>query len=130
MIPLDVKLTSIQVQYEARSYKIDSGSGRGYQFLKIKAPDSKQEETLLNAFLQKVELLKRNFQYGQPIAKNLIPPDYRTRYGITNLFRVELPLYWRMLYTVMDGNSGDETLVIVVDLVNHRKYNKIFGYKN
>jgi hypothetical protein len=101
-----------------------------YQYLKIKAPDSKQEETLLHAFLQKVELLKRNFQYGQPIAKNLIPPDYRTKYGITNLFRVELPLYWRMLYTVMDGNSGDETLVIVVDLVNHRKYNKIFGYKN
>jgi hypothetical protein len=29
MIPLGVKLTLIQVQYEAGSYKIDSGSGRG-----------------------------------------------------------------------------------------------------
>jgi hypothetical protein len=83
VIPLDVKLTSIQVQYEARSYKIDSGSGEEvYQFLKTKAPDSKQEETLLNAFLQKVELLKRNFQYGQPIAKNLIPPDIEQSMGL------------------------------------------------
>jgi hypothetical protein len=101
-----------------------------YQYLKIKVPDSKQEEVLLNAFLQKVELIKRNFQYGQPIAKNLIPSDYKTKYGITNLFRVELPLFWRMLYTLMDGDSDDETLVIVVDLIDHRKYNKKFGYKN
>ncbi len=28
-----------------------------YQYLKIKAPDSKQEEVLLIAFLQKVELI-------------------------------------------------------------------------
>jgi hypothetical protein len=101
-----------------------------YQCLKTKASDSKQEETLFNAFLQKVELIKRNFQYGQPIAKKLIPSDYKTKYGITNLFRVELPLFWKMLYTVMDGNSGNETIVIVVDLIDHRKYNKIFRYKN
>lgn len=77
-----------------------------YQYLKIKAPNSKQEEILLNAFLHKVELIKRDFQYGQPIAKNLIPSEYKTKYGITNLFRVELPLFWRMLYTAIEGNSG------------------------
>lgn len=101
-----------------------------YQYLRIKAPDSKQEEAILNAFLQKVELIKINFQYGQPIAKNLIPSEYKSKYGITNLFRVELPLFWRMLYTLMDDNSGAETIVIVVDLINHKKYNKKFGYKN
>jgi len=101
-----------------------------YQYLKIKAPDSKQEEVILNAFLQKVELIKRNFQYGQPIAKNLIPSEYKIKYGITNLFRVELPLFWRMLYTLMDDNPGAEIIVIVVDLIDHKKYNKKFGYKN
>jgi hypothetical protein len=34
-----------------------------------KASDSKQEDAILNAFLQKVELLKDNVHYGQPIAK-------------------------------------------------------------
>jgi hypothetical protein len=101
-----------------------------YQYLKIKATDSKQEEILLNAFLQKVELIKTDIQYGQPIAKNRIPSEYKIKYEITNLFRVELPLFWRLLYTLIDGNSVDETLVIVVDLMDHRKYNKKFGYKN
>jgi hypothetical protein len=41
-----------------------------YQFLKIKAPDSKQEETLLNAFLQKVELL-RNGEKINPTIINI-----------------------------------------------------------
>ena len=43
------------------------------------------------------ELLKDNVHYGQPIAKKLIPAEYKTKYGITNLFRVELPNFWRML---------------------------------
>jgi len=101
-----------------------------YQSLKIKAPYSKQEEVLLNAFLNRIELMKKNIQYGQPIAKNLIPHEYKLKYGITNLFRVELPYFWRMLYTLMEGNSGEETIIIVVDLFDHKKYNKKFGYKN
>jgi hypothetical protein len=100
-----------------------------YQYLKIKAPNSKQEEVLLNSFLHKVELIKRNFQYGQPVAKNLIPSEYKTKYGITNLFRVELPLFWRMLYTAMDGVSGEEIIVVVIDLIDHKNYNKKFRYK-
>lgn len=56
-----------------------------YQNLMSKVSDSKQEEVILNAFLQKVELLKENIHYGQPIAKKLIPAEYKTRYGITNL---------------------------------------------
>ena len=41
-----------------------------YQNFMSKASDSKQEEAILNSFLQKVELLKGNVHYGQPIAKN------------------------------------------------------------
>lgn len=43
-----------------------------------KASDSKQEEIILNAFLQKVELIKENVQHGQQIAKKLIPAEYKT----------------------------------------------------
>jgi hypothetical protein len=31
---------------------------------------------ILNAFLQKVELLKEDIHYGQPIAKKLIPAEW------------------------------------------------------
>ncbi|AKB23616.1 hypothetical protein MSMTP_0147 [Methanosarcina sp. MTP4] len=63
-----------------------------YQDLMNKASGSKQEEAILNSFLQKVELLKENIHYGQPIAKKLIPAEYKTSYGITNLFRARVPL--------------------------------------
>jgi hypothetical protein len=53
-----------------------------------------------------VELLKKDVYYGQPVAKKLIPAEYKTKYGITNLFRVELPYFWRMLYTLTAGSSG------------------------
>jgi len=62
-----------------------------YQDLMNKASGSKQEEAILNSFLQKVELLKENVHYGQPISKKLIPAEYKTRYGITNLFRARVP---------------------------------------
>ena len=56
-----------------------------YNFMN-KASDSKQEEVIINAFFHKVELIKENVHYGQPIAKKLITVEYKTKYGITNLF--------------------------------------------
>jgi len=94
-----------------------------------KVSDSKQEEIILNAFLQKIELLEEDVHYGQPIAKKLIPAEYKTKYGITNLFRVELPNFWRMLYTLTSGSSGIEIIVLVLDIIDHKKYDKKFGYK-
>jgi len=100
-----------------------------YHYFMSKAPDSKQEEVILNVFLQKVELLKENVHYGQPIAKKLIPAEYKAKYGITNLFKVELPNFWRMLYALTSGSSGIEIIVLVLDIIDHKKYDKKFGYK-
>ena len=62
----------------------------------------------LNFFVhqrQKSELIKVNPHYGNPISKKLIPQENKDKYGIANLFRIELPDYWRMLYTLTDGES-------------------------
>jgi hypothetical protein len=75
-----------------------------------------------------VELIKENVHYGQSLAKKLILVEYKTKYGITNLFRVELPNFWRMLYTLTSGSSS-EIIVLVLDIINHKKYDKKFGYK-
>lgn len=100
-----------------------------YHNLMNKASDSKQDVVLLKAFLQKVELLKENVHYGQPIAKKLIPDEYKTKYEITNLFRVEFPFFWRMLYMLTAGSSSIEIIVLVLDITDHKKYDKKFGYK-
>ncbi|MFZ2455999.1 MAG: hypothetical protein WAX07_05945 [Candidatus Altiarchaeia archaeon] len=48
---------------------------------------------------------------------------------MTNLFRIELPNYWRMLYTLTSGESQIEIIAFVLDIMNHRNYDKKFGYK-
>ncbi|MBN1156943.1 type II toxin-antitoxin system RelE/ParE family toxin [Candidatus Woesearchaeota archaeon] len=100
-----------------------------YHYLNKQAPASKMEASILNALHKKCELIKMNFHYGQPIAKRLIPDGYRIKYGITNLFRVELPNYWRMLYTLVDGENEIEIIAFVLDIIDHKKYDKKFGYK-
>lgn len=100
-----------------------------YKYLNEQAKDSKVERTILNAINKKIELIKINHHYGEPIAKNLIPEEYKVKYDITNLFRVELPNYWRMLYTLTDGESKIEIIAFVLDIINHNEYNKKFGYK-
>ena len=84
---------------------------------------------ILRAVNQKVELIKINPHFGDPIAKNLIPEEYQHKYSVKNLFRVELPVFWRMLYTLTDGESEVEIIAFVLDIINHERYNKKFGYK-
>ena len=100
-----------------------------YKHLNKVSPNSKIDRTILNAINKKVELIKMNIHYGEPIAKRLIPEEYKIKYGATNLFRVELPSFWRMLYTLTDGESQIEIIAFVLDVLNHKEYNKKFGYK-
>lgn len=100
-----------------------------YQHLNKEAPNAKTERMILKAVNQKVELIKANPHFGDPIAKSLIPEEYKQKYGVVNLFRVELPVFWRMLYTLTDGESEVEILAFVLDIIDHEDYNKKFGYK-
>lgn len=87
------------------------------------------EVQIFEAFQKKKELVKSNKHYGEPIAKSKIPERFQIKYGITNLFWVELPHFWRFLYTLTEGDSEIEIIAFVLDIVDHKKYNKLFGYK-
>ncbi|MCK4365041.1 MAG: hypothetical protein KAW45_03215 [Thermoplasmatales archaeon] len=107
---------------------LSSDAKEVYNHLKEEAPKSKTERTILNAITKKIEIIKSNPHYGDPIAKSLIPREYLDKYEITNLFRVELPNYWRMLYTLKDGDTKCEIIAFVLDLLDHSVYNKKFRY--
>jgi len=100
-----------------------------FHYLNEQAPESKIERSILNSIKKKVEIIKVNPHYGDPISKKLIPGEYIEKYGITNLFRVELSNYWRMLYTLTDGESVIEIIAFVLNIVDHKEYDKLFGYK-
>jgi len=99
-----------------------------YKHLNELAPESKSENMILNALNKKIELIKANIHYGDPIAKKLIPKEYKEKYGVTNLFRVELPQFWRMLYTLTEGETEIEIVAFVLDVCDHKDYNKKFRY--
>ncbi len=85
--------------------------------------DSTEEMQLLRSIEQKIELIKANPFYGDNIEKKKIPKSY----NVQNLWRVELTGFWRLLYTI----KGDQIEIVcfVLDIVDHERYDKIFGYK-
>ena len=99
-----------------------------YKHLNEEAVNSKQARMILKAINNKIELIKANIHYGNPIAKNLIPEEYKINYNITNLFRVELPVFWRMLYA-LTNNEEIEIIAFILDIIDHPEYDKKFGYK-
>ena len=71
--------------------------------------------------------LKENPFAGDQVQKSKIPSLYLKKYGITNLWRIELSNYWRLVYTLQ--SSEFEIHIFVLNIVGHETYDKIFGYK-
>ena len=106
------------------SYKrLNSLVGRQFEAGK----ENTDEMQLLRSIKQKLDFIRANPFYGNPVAKNLIPEEYRRDYGAINLFRVELSGFWRMLYTL----KGDkvEVVAFVLGIMDHPTYDKKFGYR-
>lgn len=103
-------------------------AGEVYKKLNSEAESNKQSRMILKAVNNKIDLIKSNIHYGNPIAKNLIPNEYKIKYGAINLFRVELPAFWRMLYT-LTNNEEIEIIAFVLDIIDHPTYDGKFGYK-
>jgi hypothetical protein len=100
-----------------------------FEYLNRESLNSKNENTLFNSVKQKINFIRENPHYGNPIAKRLIPAEYNIKYGDINLFRIELPNFWRMLYTLTEGETKVEIIAFVLDIIDHNNYNKKFGYK-
>lgn len=64
---------------------------------------------------------------GIQIPRKFFPAKYLIKYQINNLWKMNLFNYWRIVYTL----RGDkiEILCVILDLIDHPTYNKIFGYR-
>jgi hypothetical protein len=102
------------------------GQGRD-AYIELKKRTDKEAQSLLNSIHRVFEILKENPQFGDPIRKQLIPPKF-VEQGIQNLYRVELSNYWRMIYTI--EGSHIEIFCFVLNIVDHKNYDKLFGYKS
>ncbi|MDD9953904.1 MAG: hypothetical protein OXR66_06225 [Candidatus Woesearchaeota archaeon] len=91
---------------------------------RIECSQKRSEKQLYRSTSTALNNLQNNPFIGQGVQKRKIPPSLR---HLPNLFRIELAHYWRLLYYVV----GDETTIICVvfEIVDHKQYDKIFGYK-
>lgn len=83
-----------------------------------------EHQQLLKSIKQKTELIKANPQYGASVPKAIIK---KTGYDVDNMWVADLVGYWRMIYT-LKGNAI-EILCFVLEIVDHERYEKIFGYR-
>ena len=95
-------------------------------YIELKKRTDKESKSILNSIERIKSRLKKNPQFGNPIKKELIPKELK-KLGIKNLYRTELSDYWRLLYSIA-GNKV-EILIFVLKIFDHKKYNKLFGYK-
>jgi mRNA-degrading endonuclease RelE of RelBE toxin-antitoxin system len=98
-----------------------------YSKLKRRAEGGHGEARYLLGIIDKgVAKLKRNREAGKRIPRPLIPRVYAVKYGVTNLWKLNLDRFWRMIYTIV----GDEVRLVsvVIEVLNHKKYDRKFGY--
>ena len=88
---------------------------------------SSVNQTILRSIERVRGWLKDNPFAGEQVQKSMIPKFYVDKHGIANLWRIELSNYWRLVYTIQSNEI--EIIDFVLNIVDHKKYDKIFGYK-
>ncbi len=95
---------------------------------KLKGIDSSFHQTLLRSIQRVRDLLKQNPFAGDQVKKKQIPPKYIQKFDVENVWRIELADRWRLVYTIT-GNQI-EIITFVMDIFDHKDYDKVFGYKH
>lgn len=88
--------------------QIEASAARGRKF----------ETALWKSFLRAKDRVRSDGQWGEVIRR--IPLDFVRRYGVTNLYCVDLAFFHRAFYTIFGRD------VIFLDLVDHDRYSKWF----
>ena len=117
------------------SVRLGEEADRVYQELnkivgeeKLKGIDSSFHQTLLRSINRVRDLLKQNPFAGDQVPKRQIPPKYIQKLDVDNVWRIELADRWRLVYTIT-GNQL-EIIAFIMDIFDHKDYDKVFGYKH
>ncbi len=94
---------------------------------KSKGKTNSEEITLWKGIQRMFDLIQDNPFYGENAKKKQIPKYYIDKYGVKNLFIADLPLFWRMVYSLESDKI--EIISFVMDIFDHKDYNKRFGFK-
>ncbi len=73
-----------------------------------------------------LKTISQNAFFGRNVKKDLIPKELIQKYSIDNLWIYNLRKDWRLIYTLT--SSEIKVLAIVLDWMNHKDYERLFGF--
>jgi len=91
-------------------------------FESLKTEDPRLYKEVVNA----LESIKQNAFFGRNVRKELIPKEIVKKHNIDNLWIYNLRKDWRLIYTI--AGSRIEVLAIILDWMDHKDYEKLFGF--
>lgn len=87
------------------------------------------EDPLKKGIIRAIQEIRKNCLSGEVVKKDsAILNNYRKRYGATNLRIYDLPLAYRLMYTVTPVDV--KIVSIILDWVNHKDYDRLNKIKN
>ena len=102
---------------------IDSKTAEAYEKLQA---GKFEDRKLYDAISRARGRLKDNPQSGQRVPTKQIPRAFVSKHGVDNLWKLNLPLAWRLLYSVI-GNSV-KIVSVILEWMTHKEYERRFGY--
>lgn len=85
-----------------------------------------EDERLYKEIVRALESIRNNAFYGRNVKKELIPKEFKQKYGVDNLWIYNLRKDWRLLYSL--ANKEIEVIAIVLDWMDHKDYEKLFRF--
>jgi len=82
------------------------------------------EDPLKKGIIKSIQDIRRNCRVGEVVKKDsIILKNYKKKYGIKNLRVYDLPLAYRLIYTITASNV--EIISVLLIWTSHKKYDKM-----
>ena len=100
-----------------------------YNELKESAKDGNGASIILLKKLKKaIDKLRWSYKTGEHISRDKIPEFYKIRYGVENLWKLNIDPNYRLIYTVR--GTEVEVMSIILEYLDHKAYNRRLSYKS
>lgn len=73
-----------------------------------------------------LDSLKLDATAGTKVQRRLWPKLYVQKFGLSNLFKLDLKGGWRLTYTIV--SELNQRVVVVLEVLSHKEYGRRFGY--
>jgi len=100
-----------------------------YAELEQSAKDGNGASQILLKKLDKaIDKLKYSYRSGEHVQRDRIPPYYLIKYGVENLWKLNIDPNYRLIYTIR--GTEIEVMSVLLEFFDHKTYDKRFGYKS